>query len=114
MYCGACIQSTKEKADVCPDPECKLTPWEVVNLSRYERIKLNETEFNCYKCPESFIYEDRAKHLANCRSLQGLCPAKCGEIGIKTENDLELHIEFCPNIVRWCQCHDIPECIYVL
>ena len=114
MVCEACIAALKVKEDVCPDPECRAAPFESCNLSRYERIKLNETAFNCYKCKEQFIYEERAKHQETCESHKGPCPTRCGEMGIKTEADLEGHLEVCPNVVRACTCHSIPEMVYVL
>ena len=86
VFCEICIKATKEKANVCPS--CKKSPFKEINLSRYERIKLNEAEFNCYKCQDSFPYEERAKHLTCCKSLQGLCPAGCGTIGITTESEV--------------------------
>jgi hypothetical protein len=83
VFSESCIKKIKETTNECP--ACKKAPFKDIQLSRYERIKLNESEFICYKCKAPFFYEDRHKHLAQCPSLQGLCPAGSGITGINTE-----------------------------
>jgi 20S proteasome alpha/beta subunit len=40
VFCDTCIQETKKKSNECP--ACKKQPFKDIQLSRYERIKLNE------------------------------------------------------------------------
>jgi hypothetical protein len=88
LICDSCIKQLLKKdsktktGNTCP--HCKSKPFKDVNLSRYERLKLNEVEFKCNRCECNFIYEDRVKHLQTCKSLEGLCPTQCEVTGIKT------------------------------
>ena len=59
-FCGKCIHQIQVGANKCS--HCKIAPFATENLSIFERAKLNEIRFSCFKCNEVYTYEQSAHH----------------------------------------------------
>lgn len=64
LNCKTCIDDWMKKQSNCPTCRADITPSGKPN--RFVMNVLNEMVFACTKCPETYKYADRIKHLKNC------------------------------------------------
>ena len=60
LNCRICIEDSLKHDVKCPD--CRKVFESTKHLGRHERNYLNKTEFKCFRCPDSFNYEQAEKH----------------------------------------------------
>ena len=60
LYCQACIQHQLKIDEHCPN--CRKSFIPTPKLGRYERNRLDDLKFKCFRCADIFTYEYAEKH----------------------------------------------------
>jgi hypothetical protein len=84
-FCGPCASLQQEKSDSCP--HCRLEPFTLEQLNRYELDSLYSTHFSCPRCDSDVSYGEESSHLGKCWAEIETCPA-CDERGLSSVDAL--------------------------
>ena len=101
-FCRSCAHAQREKNGQCP--QCRCSPMALTRLNRYEKAKLDAIEFECPRCTEKVPYGQKEQHVRQCQAELEACPTKCGAKGIRTRDELNVHLSTCRNLLRRCAC----------
>jgi hypothetical protein len=69
-FCGSCSQLVRQGVNKCS--HCNAAPFATNVFSIFEREKLNQITFACFKCDAVYSYEHSAAHHQLC-SLNMMC-----------------------------------------